>query len=172
MNTADVHKFSGSTSYSDIVDFFLDEIKSVDQLNGALATLLPIRHAPVVIHAGGGGQDHKGTTNNDVESDCSEATPPLTAARQHDDDDDDHDETATCIYKPKIYSFVPRKGARVATLVKKSSMSSNINNNKAYKKRKRDSFLQKQHDALPEEKPNVTVLRLPFPIANNEIYIK
>ena len=121
-----------------------------------------------MIHAGGGGQVDEDTAS-DAESDpaatpslSSVATLPRVAVGQEEEDDD----ALTSMYKPKLYSFVRRKGARAATLIKKSTTRSSIIGR--YKKRKRDSFLQNQHDDLPEEKPHVAVMRMPFSVSNDE----
>lgn len=115
-NTADPHKFSGSTSFTEIVEFFLQEMAVMDELNNARA--IPRRPPSVVIDttpleksrtdgvreksSSGGGHD---STTNSTTTASSISSP---------------------VYKLQIYSFEPRDGARVATLIKST------------KKRKRD----------------------------------
>ena len=128
--TIDVHTFSASTSFGDIVDFFLDEMKCVDQVSGTLATIIPQRLPPIVIHANG----HEENTYLQATLTPTPIPRTRTQARVH-----HSTSTPILCHGPKIYSFVPRHGTMVATLVKRSATTTTSS-----KKRKRDSVLPAQ----------------------------
>ena len=123
VKTTDVHTFSASTPFGDIVDFFLDEMKCVDQVSGTLATIIPQRLPPIVIHANGKEDD---TNRNATPPSLPPAPPSPHGGRQG---------TSISLHGPTIYSFIPRDGARAATLFKKPASG---------KKRKRDLVPNRQ----------------------------
>jgi hypothetical protein len=112
--SADFHKFSGSTSYTDIVNYFMQEMAVINELSGVCP--FPQRSPPVVIDT---------SRWEECRTDVVKAKSSICGG---------HDRTTTSAssnsprpaYKLTIYSFVPRDGARVATLIAPS------------KKRKRD----------------------------------